>query len=99
MKDLAYFFTRDDVEAYLLQEHPEARRSRNFEFIAAVMMQRLYERQWGAPVMIGYYLIDEYVRLLDEAKHYTHELYATVFMHGIQEHNAVDFLLANTEAH
>lgn len=49
MKNIVHLFTREVVEDAI-----KGKRSKNFEFMAALLMQRLYEEQWGVATMIGF---------------------------------------------
>jgi hypothetical protein len=66
MKKLAQGFPREIVAQFLDGTSRVA--SRNFELMAALMMQRLYERQWDRPVLMGYYMTEKYQHLFTGKK-------------------------------
>jgi len=95
MKDIVHLFTAEDISTYLLTKDPKIRPTRNVEFYVPAIMQKVYEKQWGKPVDIGFYLKDEYVARLKSEKP-SRKLYAEVFEKGIQEDHHIDFLLINS---
>jgi hypothetical protein len=64
MKNLVHLFSREVVLEFLDSLDEKL----NFELIAALMMQRLYEDQWHAPTMIGFYLSAKYHDLLGKTE-------------------------------
>jgi hypothetical protein len=54
MKNILHLFSRDVVSEFLETRADKSNKSRIFEFIAALLMQRLYEEQWAMPTMIGF---------------------------------------------
>ena len=91
MKKLAQCFSREIVSQFL--DSVSEAGSRNFELMAALMMQRLYERQWDKPVMIGYYMTEKYQHLLS-GKNIDPELWLDALANGVDENNPIDFILS-----
>jgi hypothetical protein len=94
MKNLVQCFTRTVVTAFLDsldEKHP-------FEVIAAVMIQRLYEEQWGAPTLIGFYMTTKYADLLAASGAPDWGLIMEALRCGRDEHNEIDFILVSEEA-
>jgi hypothetical protein len=89
MKNMVHLFSRDVVSEFL-----DTRDSPNFEFIAALLMQRLYEEQWRAATMIGFYLTNEYADLLSATDSPDRTLLMDALENGIQEDNQIDFVIA-----
>lgn len=95
MKNIAHLFSRDIVRKALERcqaGSKEFKSATSFEFVAALMMQRLYEEQWQKPTMIGFYLTPKYADILKRSEHDSETL-VDVLARGIEEDNPVDFLL------
>jgi hypothetical protein len=94
MKNIVHFFAREVVLELLNSiKEPSAR---NFEFFAAALMQRIYERQWGATV-IGFYMNREYARLLEQMERsgsLDYGLLIDALTNGIMEDHQIDFVIA-----
>jgi hypothetical protein len=69
-------------------------KSRNFEFIAALFMQRLYEKQWNVPAMIGFYMKPKWHELLLKTDNPSPDLLMDALKNGIDEHRPTDFVIA-----
>jgi hypothetical protein len=52
VQDLVHLFSKEVVSEFL----DCAGKKFDFEFVCALMMHRVYEDQWRAPTMIGFYL-------------------------------------------
>src|SRR5262245_41940849 len=94
MKNIAHAFSRELVLQYL-ERWTEPSSSRRFELMAALMMQRLYEKkQWIGRVMIGYYINENYKQmLLKNETAINRDLLFDALKNGIDEHSAIDFTL------
>jgi hypothetical protein len=90
MKKLAQGFPREIVAQFLDGTSRVA--SGNFELMAALMMQRLYERQWDRPVLIGYYMTEKYQHLLT-GKYSSPDLWLDALANGVDENDPIDFIL------
>ena len=55
MRNILHLFSREVVAQFLEAGEAGSKQSNNFEFMAALLMQRLYEDQWESPTMIGFY--------------------------------------------
>jgi hypothetical protein len=91
MKNLVHCFSRAVVSAFL--ERAEKNSGKHFELMAALLMQRLYEKQWNIPAMIGFYLKTKYVELLKNAENPTLDLFMEALENGIDENNSIDFAI------
>ena len=94
MKNLVQCFTRTVVTAFLDSLDEKC----PFELIAAVMIQRLYEEQWGAPTLIGFYITTKYADLLAARGAPDWGLIMEALRYGRDEHNEIDFVLVSEEA-
>src|SRR6266568_3769504 len=94
MKNLVHYFSRTVVSEFLdsLEEKLP------FELIAAFMMQRLYEEQWRASTMIGFYMTAEYADLPAERGAPDQNLLMAALRYGRKEDNEIDFILMSEEA-
>jgi hypothetical protein len=94
MKNLVHCFSRTVVSGFLdsLDEKLP------FELIAAFMMQRLYEAQWRAPTMIGFYMTAEYADLLANNSAPDQNLLMEALRYGRKEDHQIDFVLVSEEA-
>jgi hypothetical protein len=94
MKNLVHCFSRTVVSGFLdsLDEKLP------FELIAAFMMQRLYEAQWRAPTMIGFYMTAEYADLLANYIAPDQNLLMEALRYGRKEDHQIDFVLVSEEA-
>jgi hypothetical protein len=68
MKNIVHLFSREVVVDFLDCVDAQSRRSRNFEFMAPLLMQRVYEKEWGSPTMIGFYMNPRYASILENAE-------------------------------
>jgi hypothetical protein len=93
MKNIVHLFSREVVSDFL--DTKKETRSKNFEFMAALMMQRLYEQQWGTPTMIGFYMTEEYARLLDKNDGSDRALLIDAIANGIEEDHHIDFVICS----
>jgi hypothetical protein len=94
MKNLVHCFSKTVVSEFL--ESLEEKLP--FELIAAFMMQRLYEEQWRAPIMICFYMIAEYADLLAKSGAPDQNLLMKALRYGRKEDNEIDFVLVSEEA-
>jgi len=94
MKNRVHLFSREVVSEFLESLEWKS----NFEFIAALMMQRLYEEQWRAPTMIGFYMTTKYEDLLKESENPDRNLLVQALEHGIKKDNQIDFVIASEDA-
>jgi hypothetical protein len=98
MKNILHLFSRDVVSQFLEfggDKHPRRRRkSKNFEFMAALLMQRVYEEQWAMPTMIGFYLKIEYANRLKKSENPNHDLLFEALESGIDENHQIDFAIS-----
>jgi hypothetical protein len=94
MKNLVHCFSRTGVSGFLdsLDEKLP------FELIAAFMMQRLYEAQWRAPTMIGFYMTAEYADLLANNSAPDQNLLMEALRYGRKEDHQIDLVLVSEEA-
>ena len=92
MKNLVDCFSRQVVSGFMLSVgHEQA--SKNFEFIAALFMQRVYEEQWNAPTMIGFYMRPKWHELLLKTENPQPDLLTQALREGIDEHHPIDFVI------
>ena len=93
MKNLVHCFSRKVVSEFLdsLEEKLP------FELIAAVMLQRLYEEQWRAPTMIGFYMTAKYADLLEASDVPDQNLVMEALRYGRKENSEIDFVLVSEE--
>jgi hypothetical protein len=94
MKNLVHLFSREVVLEFLDSLDEKL----NFELIAALMMQRLYEDQWHAPTMIGFYLSAKYHDLLGKTENRDRKVLRHVLKHGIKKDHQIDFVIASEAA-
>lgn len=98
MKNVAHLFSRELVQTALSRaESGTAKLSsgKRFEFIASLMMHRLYENQWQRATMIGFYLNREYTDKLGSAENTTEELLIEALFNGIEENHQTDFFISS----
>src|SRR5262245_2120284 len=81
MKNLVHCFSRQVVSDYL-GSLTEPKSGKNFEFIAALCMQRLYENQWEAPTMIGFYMKRKWHELFLKAENPSPDLLLQALKNG-----------------
>lgn len=96
MKKFAHSFSRDIIEKVLALcdlGSRELKSATYFELIAALMMHRLYEAQWGKPTMIGFFLTEKYAAELSKKGEPNTEDLLTAIIEGVEENNPIDFLL------
>ena len=98
MKNIVHLFSREVVSAFLEFDHA-TRGSKNFEFMVALLMHRIYEDQWMTPTMIGFYISDEHSRLLGSATDPDTALFNKVLADGIVENHQIDFVIATVQEH
>jgi hypothetical protein len=68
----------------------------SFEFMAALIISKVLQKQWSAKTYIGFYLEQEHARLLEKSKSPDWELYATVLQEGIRENHEIDFIVSTS---
>jgi hypothetical protein len=85
MKNILHLFSRDVVSEFLETRADKSNKSRIFEFIAALLMQRLYEEQWAMPTMIGFYINREYSDRLKKFDNPSYDLLFEALESGIDE--------------
>jgi hypothetical protein len=93
MKNIVHFFSREVVLAFM--DTIKETRSKNYEFVAAVMVQRAYEKDWG-PTMIGFYMNREYAHRLEQMEKsgvVDHALLMDALTNGIEDYHHIDFVL------
>jgi hypothetical protein len=90
MKNIVHLFSREVVSKFL-------ELNGGFEFIAALMMQRLYEEQWRAPTMISFYITAKYTDLLKERENPDRNLLMAALANGIKEDHQIDFVIASED--
>jgi hypothetical protein len=94
VQDLVHLFSKEVVSEFL----DCAGKKFDFEFVCALMMHRVYEDQWRAPTMIGFYLTQKYADLLKGNENPERKLLMDALAHGIKEDHPVDFVLASEAA-
>jgi hypothetical protein len=93
MKNILHLFSRDVVSRFL-EFGGDKSKSKNFEFMAALLMQRVYEEQWAMPTMIGFYLKMEYANRLKKSESPNHDLLFEALESGIDENHQIDFAIS-----
>jgi hypothetical protein len=95
MKNLVHCFSRQAVSTFL-QTLAKDKSSRNVEFIVALFMQRVYEKQWNAPTTIGFYLTKKWAELLSRTDIPSTDLLLQLqaLKDGIDENGPIDFVIA-----
>jgi hypothetical protein len=93
MKRIAHLFEQDIISSllgsgFLLKN--------SFEFMAALIMSKIYQQQWRAKTYIGFYLKPEVSRTLEKAGTATTETYVEVLQSGIQENHEIDFIISTS---
>jgi hypothetical protein len=94
MKSILHLFSRDVVSRFLKTSADKSNKSKKFEFIAALLMQRLYEEQWAMPTMIGFYINREYSDRLKKSDDPSYDLLFEALESGIDEDHPIVFALA-----
>ena len=94
MKKIVHLFARDVVADFLHSIDAQSGTSRNFELMAALLMQRVYEEQWGGPTMIGFYMNRRYTRLLEERGSIDRALLIDALRNGVEENHQIDFVIS-----
>jgi hypothetical protein len=97
MTNVVYLFSRQIVSAFL--ESRTAVKSKNFEFMAALLMQRICEQRWNACTMIGFYLNQKYALLLKSNESPSIDLLKNALENGIAEDNPIDFIICTDCEH
>lgn len=69
----------------------------NFEFIAALLMQRMYEQQWNAPTMIGFYMKLKYHDEFSKNASPSFDFMMDALENGIDENNPIDFTICTAD--
>ena len=93
MKNLVHYFSRQIVSNFL-ESVGGGTPTKNFEFIAALLMHRIYEKQWNAPTMIGFYMKAKWQELLSKNDHPAPKLLMQALQDGIDELGPIDFVIA-----
>jgi hypothetical protein len=100
IKNIAHLFSRELVQAALSRSETGPNRlnsAKRFEFIAALMMRRLYEDQWQKAAMIGFYLNREYADALSRPEDPAEDLLIEALLNGVEENHPIDFLISTYE--
>lgn len=95
MKDIAHLFSREIVSALL--DSKKDRKSIYFEFMTALLMQRVCEKLWGAPTMIGYYIKKEWADRLQSEKEPSNALQMAAINDGLEVDHPTDFIIATAD--
>lgn len=93
MKQIGHLFDPSVVEAAFREIDIERKPTKKFEFIAALVMHRLYEHQWNEPTMIGFYLSQKGADTLQSPADPDPSRLVQVLCDGIAEDNEVDFMI------
>jgi hypothetical protein len=96
MKEIAHLFSREVVSRLLNSK--EGTKSIHFEFMAALLMQRVCEKLWNIPTMIGYYIKKEWADKLQSEKEPSEALQMAAIDNGLEGDHPVDFIIAGAEA-
>lgn len=95
MKNVAHIFEPSIVESAFREIDVERQPTKKFEFIAALVMHRVYEHQWNEPTMIGFFLTQRAVDALHRSTDADHSLLVRTLCEGIVEDTDVDFMIVN----
>jgi len=83
------------VPRKLVSEFLDSQDELDFELVAALIMQRLYEDRWDAPVDIGFLLTAKYSDLLAKSESKDQSLFFEALRIGRRQDTHIDFLLVS----
>jgi hypothetical protein len=92
MKNLVHCFSREVVAQFLNSR--AINHGKNFEFLAALLMQRMYEKQWNVATMICFNLKTKYHDAFVKTPSPTLDFMMEALGDGIEENNPIDFVIA-----
>jgi len=89
------FYTSEAVKDFLVK-FGKGPQSKDYEFVAALMLKNFCEKQWGKKCEIGFELKPDYARQLPEIDNPNLTKIAELFRKGIEENTPTDCIIATT---
>ena len=86
-----FFYFADWTIAHFLRERGFGSRSKDYELVAAVITNRMCERQWGERCEIGFPINSDAYRLADTSEKLNLEQLTKILRNEIEEDSPVDY--------
>lgn len=94
--DQAVYFTTEAIGQFLFR-HGRGADTKDYEFVAAVMLKNFCEKQWGVECQIGFKCKPEHMNKLPKEGALALEAVADLFRNGIDEDSPIDCVIVKTD--